>query len=188
MQNEVRQDKIRESQISPGVPLPVVLLLQMAREMNFEIKAKCETVLALMLAGHSVRNEVQRLLIAQGLSEKKIETLLLLKGADPAPLTPASLAQHTEVSRSAMTDILDSMERRGWLARERASDDRRQVFVRLTPAGSEALSKGTSIFLQATQFIVGGIDEDRRVEFVSGCERILNNCRRYRELGGAHAG
>lgn len=169
------------------MPLPLVLFLQIAREMNYEVKAKCEAVLSLMLAGHSVRNEVQRLLIAQGLSEKKIETLLLLKAADPAPLTPASLAHHTEVSRSAMTDILDSMERRSWVLRERARDDRRQVFVRLTATGSDALSRGTNVFVQASQFIVGGLEEGCRSEFVANCERVLNNCRRYRELGGAKA-
>lgn len=156
--------------------------------MNFEIKARCETVLSLMLAGHTIRNEVQRQLVSQGLSEKKIETLLLLKAADPAPLTPASLASHAEVSRSAMTDILDSMERKGWVMRERASDDRRQVFVKLSPAGAEALSQGTNVFVKATQFIVSGLDEEKRADFVTNCERMLNNCRRYRELGGVQAG
>jgi DNA-binding MarR family transcriptional regulator len=162
-----------------------MLLMQMAREMNFDIKANCEMVLSVMLAGHTIRSEVQRQLVAQGLSEKKIETLLLLKAADPAPLTPASLALHTEVSRSAMTDILDSMERRGWVARQRANDDRRQVFVRLCEAGAESLSRGTNVFIQAAQAIVGRIDEGPRLEFVSNCERMQNNCRRYKELSGA---
>jgi DNA-binding MarR family transcriptional regulator len=46
------------------------------------------------------------------------------------PLSPSALARRAGLHPATMTGILDRLERGGWVARERAPDDRRAVVVR----------------------------------------------------------
>jgi len=45
------------------------------------------------------------------------------------------LAEHMGVSASAMTRLVDGLERRGWVRRVRGDDDRRRVDLELTAEG-----------------------------------------------------
>jgi DNA-binding MarR family transcriptional regulator len=49
----------------------------------------------------------------------------------------STLATYAGSSNSAMTRLVDGLERNGWTERTRDEDDRRRVHVSLTPAGSE---------------------------------------------------
>ena len=49
----------------------------------------------------------------------------------------SGLASHTRVTKGAMTRLVDGLEGRGWVARERAEDDARRVLVSLTSAGKK---------------------------------------------------
>jgi DNA-binding MarR family transcriptional regulator len=46
------------------------------------------------------------------------------------PLSPTALARLTGVHPGTLTGILDRLERGGWIARERAENDRRAVLIR----------------------------------------------------------
>ena len=52
-----------------------------------------------------------------------------------------------------MTRLLDRMERAGLVTRERAEEDRRQVYTHITKSGMELLAKPTSDFV--TQLFAG---------------------------------
>jgi DNA-binding MarR family transcriptional regulator len=49
----------------------------------------------------------------------------------------SALASHTRVTKGAMTRLIDGLEDRGWVARERAEDDARRVLISLTAAGKK---------------------------------------------------
>lgn len=49
------------------------------------------------------------------------------------PITPSALARRAALHPATMTGILDRLERAGWIARERTSDDRRAVMLRALP-------------------------------------------------------
>jgi DNA-binding MarR family transcriptional regulator len=47
----------------------------------------------------------------------------------------SSLAAHTRVTKGAMTRLVDGLENRGWVARQKAQDDARRVLISLTGDG-----------------------------------------------------
>ena len=70
---------------------------------------------------------------------RQVGTRLELKDADldcldlidrAGPLSPTALARLTGVHPATLTGILDRLERGGWIARERAENDRRAVQIR----------------------------------------------------------
>ena len=67
---------------------------------------------------------------------------------DDGPLTTSALAKLIHLSNSTIVGILDRMEQKGWVRRERSSGDRRIVLVDLTTAGEEFLAEAPGL-LQA---------------------------------------
>jgi DNA-binding MarR family transcriptional regulator len=53
------------------------------------------------------------------------------------PVTPGYLAERSGLTTAAVTTVLDRMERAGYVTRERDTQDRRRVLVRLTPLAHE---------------------------------------------------
>ena len=56
-------------------------------------------------------------------------------------MTMSQLAEVLNVSLSNATGLIDRLEERGYIARERVSTDRRVVLVRVTPAGEKMLDE-----------------------------------------------
>lgn len=54
-------------------------------------------------------------------------------------LSQRALSDLTHVNRSSMVKLVDTLEARGWVVRERNPDDRRSYALRLTDAGRSAL-------------------------------------------------
>lgn len=59
-------------------------------------------------------------------------------------VTIGELAQHMRLSQATVTTILDRLERRGLVTRERSHLDKRKVHAYLTPAALEALKSAPS--------------------------------------------
>jgi DNA-binding MarR family transcriptional regulator len=55
------------------------------------------------------------------------------------PVTPGYLAERSGLTTAAVTTVLDRMERAGYVTRERDTEDRRRVLVRLTPLANERI-------------------------------------------------
>jgi len=67
-----------------------------------------------------------------GLGPTDEKTLFLLRGL--GPLTAGEIAQHTGLTTASVTNLIDRLERKGFVRRERDSADRRRVIVRPEPA------------------------------------------------------
>lgn len=82
---------------------------------------------------------VERLLKEQGLSPAQYNVLRILRGAGPHGLSCREIAERMITRDPDMTRLLDRMEKRGVVARERKQIDRRVVTTRVTPAGLKLL-------------------------------------------------
>ncbi|MCH8620067.1 MarR family transcriptional regulator [Undibacterium sp. TS12] len=50
-------------------------------------------------------------------------------------MTCKELGEKTLITKGTLTGVLDRLEQKGLVQRERGNDDRRQLFVKLTPVG-----------------------------------------------------
>ena len=75
------------------------------------------------------------------LTAQQYNTLRLLRGEHPQPL-PTLALQARLVSRAPdITRLIDKLEQRGWIVRERPPGNRRQVLVRITADGLRLLKR-----------------------------------------------
>lgn len=73
-----------------------------------------------------------------------------------------SLASHTRVTKSAMTRLVDGLEKRNWVVRERCEEDGRRVLVSLTADGNKEAKRLGRLTEKGIATILGRIpDHDR---------------------------
>jgi DNA-binding MarR family transcriptional regulator len=75
------------------------------------------------------------------LTAQQYNVLRLLKAARPESVPTLALADRLVSRAPDITRMIDRLEERGLVARERISDDRRVVRVRITDAGMDLISK-----------------------------------------------
>ena len=68
------------------------------------------------------------------------EVVILALCADRGPLSQRALSDLTGLNRSLMVKLVDDLESREWVVRERNPADRRSYALRVTPLGARALT------------------------------------------------
>jgi DNA-binding MarR family transcriptional regulator len=78
---------------------------------------------------------------AQGLEPQQYQMLLAIRGLEDGELaTIGSLANRLAIKHHSAVELIDRLERRGYVKRLRDKGDRRQVHVSLLPRGEKALA------------------------------------------------
>jgi DNA-binding MarR family transcriptional regulator len=99
--------------------------------------------LVLVKLGNEVLARAEDPLAALGLSGRQYMILAVL-GAD-APSSQLDLAALSGLLPAQIVPVLDELERRGFVERQRAEADRRRSVVRVTDAGEEILAKADEL-------------------------------------------
>ena len=82
---------------------------------------------------------IAQMLRPHGLTPTQYNVLRILRGAGRDGLPTLEIAARMVERTPGVTRLLDRLEQKGVVVRERSAEDRRQVFRRLTPAGTELL-------------------------------------------------
>ena len=88
---------------------------------------------ALLQAADTLSQEAEQLLKTVGLTGAQYNVLRILRGAEPQGLPCRGIGDRMISHDPDMTRLLDRMEKRGLITRERQTDDRRVVKTRITP-------------------------------------------------------
>lgn len=91
------------------------------------------TFIALLRAADSLGQEVEQLLKAAGLTGAQFNVLRILRGAEPEGLPCRGIGDRMISHDPDMTRLLDRLEKRSLISRERQTDDRRVIKARITP-------------------------------------------------------
>jgi DNA-binding MarR family transcriptional regulator len=84
---------------------------------------------------------VDQLLKSNGLTGAQYNVLRILRGAEPDGLPCSSISERMISHDPDMTRLLDRMEKRSLITRQRQSDDRRVVKTTVTSSGLELLKR-----------------------------------------------
>jgi len=85
--------------------------------------------------------QAEGLIKPYGLTSTQYNVLRILRGAEPQGL-PCRVIAERMISRDPdMTRLLDRLEKRGYITRERQTDDRRVIKTRITGEGLKQLKK-----------------------------------------------
>lgn len=86
----------------------------------------------------AMRREVEARLAALGLTDAQWRPLWLLASGQES--TANEIARRLEMDAGALTRLLDRLEAKGLIERERSAEDRRVVRLRATAAGHDAVA------------------------------------------------
>jgi DNA-binding MarR family transcriptional regulator len=88
---------------------------------------------ALLQTADTLSQEAEQFLKTAGLTGTQYNVLRILRGAEPEGLPCRGIGDRMISHDPDMTRLLDRMEKRGLITRERQTDDRRVVKTRITP-------------------------------------------------------
>jgi DNA-binding MarR family transcriptional regulator len=91
----------------------------------------------------------------------------------PYSLSPGQLARETGLSTGAVTNRIDRLEKRGFVAREPDEFDRRALRVRLTQAGRQIIDDAIGLRLEAAKESLGGLTKKEKSELVALLRKLV---------------
>src|SRR6266849_2312540 len=111
------------------------------RKQRTALPVEDQTFIALLKAADTLAQEAEQLLKANGLTGAQYNVLRILRGAEPEGLACRTIGERMISHDPDMTRLLDRMEKRSLITRQRQSDDRRVVKTRITSSGLEILKR-----------------------------------------------
>lgn len=89
------------------------------------------------------------------------------------PYTMKELADTHMVSSPTMSSTVTTLEERGWLMRERSAEDRRVVWVTITPEGQLALDDMRGQTAEKIAELLDGLSESQQAKLNEGLSLLL---------------
>ena len=86
-----------------------------------------------------------------------------------------TLVEALKVKFSAVTAIIDRLVKTGFVIRERGEEDRRTVFVALSPKGKKVLLEVFQQRRKAFMQVFSRVSAEERAEYLTILEKIVNN-------------
>jgi DNA-binding MarR family transcriptional regulator len=100
-----------------------------------------QAFIALQKTADTLGQQAEQLLKANGLTGAQYNVLRILRGAEPNGLACSNIGERMISHDPDMTRLLDRMEKRGLITRQRQTDDRRVVKTRITSKGLDFLRR-----------------------------------------------
>jgi DNA-binding MarR family transcriptional regulator len=103
--------------------------------------------------------------------------------AQEGPITPSAIGRKVHLSSSTMVGILDRLEAKALIVRERGLRDRRQVYIRATDEGQELLNAAPSPLHATLANRLNELPSEEQSELACALEKVVN----LMGLDGAHS-
>jgi len=109
------------------------------RSARTPVLLEAQVFIALQKIADALAQEVEQVLKAHGLTGAQYNVLRILRGAEREGLACSNISERMISHDPDMTRLLDRMEKRALITRQRQKDDRRVVKTRITPVGLDLL-------------------------------------------------
>lgn len=116
-----------------------------------------EGAIGLVRTADLVRRAFARVVEPHGISGQQYNVLRILRGARPGRLPTLEIAGRMIEQAPGITRLLDRLERKGLVRRERCASDRRQVLCEITPQGLALLRRLDEPVTRAEEQVLGAL-------------------------------
>ena len=119
-----------------------------------------ETVVALLRTASDVRRRLSAVVEPHGITGQQYNVLRILRGVHPDPLPVLEIAERMIEETPGITGLLDRLETKGLVRRQRCTSDRRQVHCYITPGGLALLGELDSTFDAIDADVISPLSSD----------------------------
>lgn len=120
----------------------------------------------------AMRRTFGSLLEPHGLTMQQYNVLRILRGGGGAALPTMEIAARMLEQTPGITRLLDRLEAKGLVSRERCEDDRRQVLCSITPAGRKVLGELDAAVDGTDEALLGDLGDAELRALVDALRRI----------------
>ncbi|MBT8483953.1 MAG: MarR family transcriptional regulator [Phycisphaerae bacterium] len=127
-------------------------------------------VAALRRIVRAIDLQSRRIVDACGLTGPQLVVLREVRRLGTASIS--AIARSVSLSQPTVSGVLERLERRGLVRRDRSAQDRRSVFVTLTPEGQRVLQDAPSLLQDRFQRELARLEEWERTQMLSILQRL----------------
>lgn len=131
-----------------------------------------EAALSLLRTADLLRRHISRALAPWGITPQQYNILRILRGAGSEGLPTLAIGERLIEQTPGMTRLLDRLEAKRLVRRERCPQDRRQVLCYVTGEGLQLLSEVDPLVASAEYNLLGGVTDEESRALVRMLERI----------------
>ena len=156
-------------------------LLEAAEQIPELDPSACEAFLHLLRTGDEAFLYAEKNLTEHGISHGRFGVLMLLWGdcqnpdANTHGMTPAELADQSNVTRATMTGLVDTLVRDGFVKRAADTDDRRMMRVALTRKAMTFIERLLPGHFRRMAALMDPLSQAERKTLVKLLNKILQN-------------
>ncbi len=133
-----------------------------------------EAAVALLRTADLVRRTVTVVIDPHDLTLQQYNVLRVLRGAGPAGLPTLEIADRMVEQTPGITRLIDRLEAKQLVERERSITDRRQVFVRITKTGLALLASLDDPVREAEREALGVLSVRQMTQLLALLDRARN--------------
>lgn len=131
-----------------------------------------EAAIALLRTADVLRRRLEALFEPHGITGQQYNVLRILRGARPDALPTMEIADRMIERTPGITRLVDRLEEKGLVRRQRSQEDRRCVLCTITGEGLELLAELDGPVDRLDRELVAMLDEDEAERLVGYLERI----------------
>lgn len=131
-----------------------------------------EAALGLLRTADCVRRRIEEVFEGTGITMQQYNVLRILRGAGETGVPTLDIADRMIERAPGITRLLDRLEAKQLVRRERCAADRRQVLCWLTPKGSELLEKLEEPVTKADATVMAGLDKKAQAELIALLDQV----------------
>jgi DNA-binding MarR family transcriptional regulator len=161
---EVTQDQKRRAR-------PPTVREEIKQSRPFRSRSQ-EAYLALLRTADESRRHAGQALESAGITLQQYNVLRILRGAGDQGLPTLSVAERMLERTPGVTRLIDRMERKELVTRERCTDDRRRVWCRITRRGLDLLDELDAPIQEVDDAPAAVLDEAELVQLIEYLDRL----------------
>ncbi len=152
--------------------IPAQTLLAAARQESPAAELRCRALLSRSVSVHETRAALQGELARCGLTESGFAVMAVLYAHEPGPVLRSDLGLAAGLSPMRTTDALTRLEMSRLVRRQRDSQDRRLLWLRLTPEGVERTALALRRYVAGAGLATESLDEQELTACLTTSDKL----------------